>query len=141
MRTPGHDAELAAGFLLTEGIIGRSEDVLHARPLMRKDGCNVINVALAAGMEVDFNRLARHTFASSSCGLCGKASIDAVHQHFPRIESDLLINAGLLAGLPGRLSQPVFERTGGLHAAAVFNRKAHPSWSAKMSAATTRWIK
>jgi FdhD protein len=121
MRTPGHDAELAAGFLLTEGIIGGSEDVLHARPLMRKDGCNVVNVALADGMQVDFDRLARHTFASSSCGLCGKASIDAVHQHFPRIESDLRVDAGLLATLPDRLAQPVFERTGGLHAAAIFD--------------------
>jgi FdhD protein len=117
MRTPGHDAELAAGFLLSEGLIR------GFRPLMRKRGCNVIDVRLPAEAAPDFAALTRHVFASSSCGLCGKTTIESVHQKFPPIETTLAVDAETLAALPERMrhAQDVFDRTGGLHAAAVFD--------------------
>ena len=68
MRTPGHDAELAIGFLLTEGIIRGGQDVLRVEHCDRNDAGNVLNVLLAAEVTVDFERLTRHVFASSSCG-------------------------------------------------------------------------
>src|SRR5579871_5637492 len=73
MRTPGEDAELAAGFCLTEGIIHSADDVLQIQHCDRNDFGNVLNVQLAPMVPVDFERLTRHVFASSSCGLCGKA--------------------------------------------------------------------
>ncbi len=124
MRTPGHDAELAAGFLLSEGMIGRAADVVAVEPCAHDRGGNVVNVVLAPAVRPDFERLTRHVFASSSCGLCGKATIDAVHQTIepinPRI--DVAVDADVLLSLPGKLraSQPTFDRTGGLHGAAVF---------------------
>jgi len=125
MRTPGHDAELAAGFLVTEGLIQRRGDVRKIVPYERNDSGNVMEVFLAPGVSVDFARLTRHVFASSSCGLCGKASIDAVHQHFPKLKSRLKVRASVLLRLPERLrrAQAAFERTGGLHAAAVFDAR------------------
>src|ERR1700685_384505 len=78
MRTPGHDAELAAGFLLTEGIIRGAQDLLRIEHCDRNENGNVLNVLLAPEVSVDFQRLTRHVFASSSCGLCGKATIDSV---------------------------------------------------------------
>lgn len=127
MRTPGHDEELAAGFLLTESIIQHREDVLeiaHCREGEAAQLGNTLNVFLAPNVTVDFARLTRHVFASSSCGLCGKASIEAVQQHFPPVQSDLSISAQTLALLPEKLrkAQPTFEQTGGLHAAALFTR-------------------
>lgn len=124
MRTPGHDAELAAGFLLTEGIVRRPEDIARiAHCRHTKTPGNVLNVALAPEVELDLDQLTRHVFASSSCGLCGKASIDSVHQHFPPVNSDLNLDAAMIASLPARMreAQAAFARTGGLHAAAVFD--------------------
>ena len=124
MRTPGHDAELAAGFLLTEGIIHYRADIIEiAACLEGETPENILNVFLAPAVQVDFAQLTRHVFASSSCGLCGKASIEAVHQHFAPIESKLGISAALLARLPQRMSaaQETFAQTGGLHAAAIFD--------------------
>src|SRR2546421_6607393 len=83
MRTPGHDDELAAGFLLTEGVIARGEDVLAIEPCDRNEAGNLVNVRLAAEVAVDFEKLSRHVFASSSCGLCGKATIEALRATFP----------------------------------------------------------
>ena len=124
MRTPGHDAELAAGFLLTEGMIHRREDVIAVEPCAQDRGGNVVNVALAPSATVDFEALTRHVFASSSCGLCGKATIDAVHQRFDPIESrpPVQVDAQVLLSLPDKLraAQSTFDRTGGLHAAGVF---------------------
>ena len=71
MRTPGHDDELAAGFLVTEGIIRSKTDILKIASSARNTDGNVINVFLAPGIQVDFAQLTRHVFASSSCGLCG----------------------------------------------------------------------
>jgi FdhD protein len=126
MRTPGHDEELAAGFLLTEGLIHRREDLItisHCPVAAAPE--NTLNVFLAPSLKVDMTRLTRHVFASSSCGLCGKASIESVHQHFPPLKSRLRITARILASLPERMrqAQATFDQTGGLHAAAVFDSK------------------
>jgi FdhD protein len=123
MRTPGHDAELAAGFLLTEGIIRGPQDVLRIEHCDRNEEGNVLNVLLAAEVPVDFERLTRHVFASSSCGLCGKATIESVKGQFPPVQSDMRMDGELLASLPQqmRAAQETFNRTGGLHAAALFD--------------------
>ena len=128
MRTPGHDAELAAGFLLTEGLIRDRGDVVainHCPTAAAPD--NTLNVFLAASVPVDLARLTRHVFASSSCGLCGKASIDSVHQHFPPVRSRIRVRAKVLWTLPRRMlkAQEAFASTGGLHAAAVFDLRGN----------------
>jgi len=123
MRTPGQDAELAAGFLLTEGIIRSPQDLLRVEHCARNEFGNILNVLLAPEVPVDFQRLTRHVFASSSCGLCGKATIDSIQGQFPPVQSDVRIDAELLANLPQKMraAQETFDRTGGLHAAALFN--------------------
>jgi FdhD protein len=123
MRTPGHDDELAAGFLFSEGVIGRREQVVSIASHPRNMTRNVIGVFLADGVEVDFKRLERHTFVSSSCGLCGKTSIDAVRRLFAPIRSGVRMDATVLLQLPDtlRAQQTAFARTGGLHAAGVFD--------------------
>ena len=127
MRTPGHDAELAAGFLVTEGLIKRRSDVLKIEPYPRNKDKNVINVFLSPDVKVDFKQLTRHVFASSSCGLCGKATIESVHQHFPKIKSKVSGDAKTILSLPNKLreAQATFDRTGGLHAAAIFDLDGH----------------
>ena len=123
MRTPGHDEELAAGFLLTEGLIRRAADVVRVEPCGRNEDGNLLNVVLAPDVPVDFERLTRHVFASSSCGLCGKATIDAVRGTFPPVESDVVVDAATILKMPEtmRAAQSTFDRTGGLHAAALFD--------------------
>jgi FdhD protein len=124
MRTPGHDAELAAGFLLAEGLLRCSADVLRIEPCLRNEDGNLVNVVLAPDVPFDLGRLTRHVFASSSCGLCGKATIDAVHAAVPPLRGDdnLTIDPATLYRLPAimRAAQDTFTRTGGLHAAALF---------------------
>src|SRR5207249_11834903 len=118
--------ELAAGFLLSEGLVQRPGDIVEIAPCLEGDAPeNTINVFLAPTIKVDFERLTRHVFSASSCGLCGKASIEAVHQHFPPVESKLTVAAKLLAELPDRMkaAQRTFAQTGGLHAAALFEAK------------------
>jgi FdhD protein len=123
MRTPGHDEELAAGFLATEGMIQSRSDVLRIEPCGRNEEGNLVNVQLAPEVSVDFDKLTRHVFASSSCGLCGKATIDAVRGQFPPITSNLVVDAKALLSLPDKMrqTQSTFDRTGGLHAAAIFS--------------------
>lgn len=123
MRTPGHDSELAAGFLLSEGLITKPDQIAKIEPYPRNKGKNVINVFLSADVEVDFKRLTRHVFVSSSCGLCGKASIESVHQHFPKLTSKISASAEVLQELPDKIrsKQDTFDKTGGLHAAAIFD--------------------
>jgi FdhD protein len=123
MRTPGHDDELAAGFLVSEGVITRREQLVSIASHPRNIARNVIGVFLADSVELDFKRFERHTFVSSSCGLCGKTSIEAVRQRFPPIRSRCRIDAALLMQLPDKLRahQTDFARTGGLHAAGVFD--------------------
>jgi FdhD protein len=126
MRTPGNDSELAAGFLLSEGIVRNQSDIVDIAPCLQGGAPqNTLNVFLAPSVEVDLERLSRNVFASSSCGLCGKASIETVHQHFPPVSSPLRISVRNLSKLPAimRAAQASFNRTGGLHAAAVFDAK------------------
>jgi FdhD protein len=129
MRTPGDDLELAAGFLFTEGVIDAGSDLAHlAHARGRKDGrqCNTVEVKLKAGKIFDVERLRRHFFAASSCGICGKASIEAVRVRGIRPpKGELRLDPGLLTSLPIALrpAQALFERTGGLHAAALFDSK------------------
>jgi FdhD protein len=123
MRTPGNDRDLAAGFLFTEGIVHQRSDIVEIAPCLQNDYPeNVLNVFLAPAIDVDFERLTRHVFASSSCGVCGKASIEAVHQNLAPIESETPVTSRTLLDLPQRMraAQRTFDRTGGLHAAAVF---------------------
>jgi FdhD protein len=122
MRTPGHDAELAAGFLLTEGMIASRSDLIGVEPCAHAREGNVVNVVLAPEAKADFEQLTRHVFTSSSCGMCGKATIDSVFQRFEPVRSDVIISAETMLALPDRLrqAQSTFDRTGGLHGVAVF---------------------
>ncbi len=126
MRTPGHDRELVAGFLVTEGLVKRREDVMdmvYCRTDGGKPEENILDVLLAPGAVVDVARLTRHVFTSSSCGICSKASIDAVRMQFPPIGAPLAPRRTVLAGLPEKLraAQAAFAATGGLHASALFD--------------------
>jgi len=134
MRTPGHDFELAAGFLFTEGILHHTSEIREIRwsNLARENGGgnprqlgNSVTVELNPGVEVDLDRLERHFYTSSSCGVCGKASIEAIQmQGCPVLPRNApLVPASVIHHLPETLrrEQPVFERTGGLHAAALFS--------------------
>jgi FdhD protein len=123
MRTPGDDEELAVGFLLSEGLLSGAEQIADVAPIEKDGRCNTVNVELQAGVSIDFERLTRHVFASSSCGLCGKVTIDAVRQQFPPIRSNASVTAATLLQLPerSRQAQTVFHRTGGLHAATLFD--------------------
>lgn len=127
MRTPGHDLELAAGFLFTEGLVDKRAQILE---LVENAGeneanrANAVRATLAPEVTPDFTRMTRHFFAASSCGICGKASIDAVRSRTLAPLSDAFrIDAKALLRMPEALreSQAVFGRTGGLHAAALFN--------------------
>lgn len=124
MRTPGHDEELAAGFLLTEAVIASAVDLLEINqcPVTTGQAGNIVDVLLRRPGTVDFARLTRHVFSASSCGLCGKASIESVQQRFPPLPPPPPPSARLLLALPPRLqsAQSTFQRTGGLHAAALF---------------------
>jgi FdhD protein len=125
MRTPGHDAELAAGFLVSEGVVSRPKDVLEISQCARttESQGNVVDVLLG-GVEMDWERLTRHVFSASSCGLCGKTSLDSVFQRFPAVEQKWAISAELLWSLPAKLraAQQTFSSTGGLHACALFSQ-------------------
>lgn len=132
MRTPGDDFDLAAGFLVSEGVITKTEDLVAMRYCsgVGDDGINEFNVldlTLASGVAPPDNSVARAFFTTSSCGLCGKASIDAVRTRsaFDVRDDPLRLAPSLLVALPDRLraAQKVFEKTGGLHAAALFNGK------------------
>jgi FdhD protein len=111
---------------LTEGLIHKRRDVtLIAHRLGAQERDNVINDFLAPSVKLDLTRLTRHVFASSSCGLCGKASVESVHQHFPPLTSRLIVSKKILLRLPDQMrrAQATFAQTGGLHAAAIFDAK------------------
>jgi FdhD protein len=113
MRTPGHDEELAIGFLLSEG-------VAPVRAALPADlAVNTIEVESPA---FDYARLSRNFYTSSSCGVCGKGALEAVAVAAPRVTSDLSVSGRLVAGLPDKLreAQPTFAATGGLHATGLF---------------------
>lgn len=130
MRTPGHDFDLAAGFLISEGVVAHPGEVAAIRYCagQTEDGentFNVLDVTLARGVAQPDPSLERNFYMTSSCGLCGKASIDAVRtsSHHPVAADDVVVDAELLATFPDRLraGQDVFDKTGGLHAAALFD--------------------
>jgi len=127
MRTPGHDLELAAGFLFTEGIVQRREQIVMLESSTEGDSGkrgNVVQAALTPEALPDFEKMRRHFFAASSCGICGKASIESVRSRcLAPPNPDFRVDPDFLLRLPDALrsSQDVFERTGGLHAAALFN--------------------
>ncbi|MEO8661248.1 MAG: formate dehydrogenase accessory sulfurtransferase FdhD [Bryobacteraceae bacterium] len=119
MRTPGEDRELAAGFLFTEGILRAPSQVAAVLA-----GRNSVRVELQPDVIVDWPSIERHVYTSSSCGVCGKTSIDAVRaQCGATVGEGFRVRAEVIAKLPAllRSSQPAFEATGGLHAAALFN--------------------
>ena len=129
MRTPGDDFDLAAGFLLTEGVLRRAGDLAGIRYCAgaTADGVNTYNVVeavLAAGVAPPDPSMQRNFYTTSSCGLCGKASLDAVRTvaAWPVQDDPVRIDPAVLSGLPDRLraAQRVFDRTGGLHAAGLF---------------------
>ncbi|MET8566041.1 formate dehydrogenase accessory sulfurtransferase FdhD [Streptomyces flaveolus] len=131
MRTPGDDFALAAGFLVSEGVVSRAEDVANIVYCAgaREDGSNtynVVDVRLAPGVPLPDITLERNVYTTSSCGLCGKASLDAVRTttRWPIADTPpVRVTPELLSALPDRLraAQKVFDRTGGLHAAALFS--------------------
>ncbi|WP_414582994.1 formate dehydrogenase accessory sulfurtransferase FdhD [Scytonema sp. PCC 10023] len=129
MRTPGADFELAAGFLYSEGVISCREDIQRMSYCVDKsaDGeqrYNIVNVTLREGLNPDLQPLERHFYTSSACGVCGKASLEALRfQGCPAIVSELLVTAEMIYTLPDKLraDQGVFHATGGLHAAALFD--------------------
>ncbi len=126
MRTPGHDEELALGFLVTERVIGAPADVVSIRHCNELPDPaaedNVIRAILAPRVSVDLESLRRNLYASSSCGICGKATIENALAVAPPLDDDIRFEAGFFYDLPQRLerAQPVFAQTGGLHAAGLF---------------------
>ncbi|HTU33878.1 MAG TPA: formate dehydrogenase accessory sulfurtransferase FdhD [Candidatus Acidoferrum sp.] len=136
MRTPGQDSELAAGFLFTEGLISTSDDILKLTPAEELTGGdprtavrgNSILVELAATASFDPEKMRRNFFAASSCGICGKASIDAIRSRTLRAPNpDFRVDPELLTRVPDsvRAAQAIFGRTGGLHAAALIDQNGN----------------
>jgi FdhD protein len=120
MRTPGHDNELAAGFLISEAIVRDRREITK----ISADGDNRVTVDLAAGVKLNLNSTKRFGTISSSCGLCGKTSIDAIRQNFPAVRStEIRMDVETLLSLPKKLrdAQSDFARTGGIHAAGIFD--------------------
>ncbi|MEM9985058.1 MAG: formate dehydrogenase accessory sulfurtransferase FdhD, partial [Bacteroidota bacterium] len=131
MRTPGQDHELALGFLRTENIIQHRSQVIsikHCQQVSQPESRgNVLNLQLTEDLDVDWSALQRNFYTSSSCGVCGKASLASVRQacDLPRSSTDWSIPTALLYALPDhmRRAQAVFKHTGGLHAAALFDQR------------------
>lgn len=123
MRTPGDDFDLAAGFLFTEGIVQLARHIADIQHCGGQE--NIVKVELATDVPVDFARLQRHFYTSSSCGVCGKTSIEALHANAcPTLpKATWQIAAEVIHDLPAKLraAQAVFDSTGGLHAAALFH--------------------
>lgn len=125
MRTPGHDFELVLGFLFTEGIIHDTGDVaniVYCQDAGRQRQDNIVRVELQPHTIPDWHKLQRHFYSSSSCGVCGKTSIEAVQQQCNPLPYSCTVSASLIGSLPERMRghQRVFAHTGGLHASALF---------------------
>ncbi|MER3428995.1 MAG: formate dehydrogenase accessory sulfurtransferase FdhD [Pyrinomonas sp.] len=127
MRTPGQDFELAAGFLLTEGVITDRqaiERITYCVDPDERQRQNIVNVYLSAEVSFDLTKLTRHVYTSSSCGICGKASLELVRAVCPRRPvGEALFTPEYFLALPAaqRQAQRLFSRTGGLHATALFD--------------------
>lgn len=128
MRTPGHDFELAAGFLHGEGILAAREDVAdisYCTDEGEEQAFNIVNVTLRPGLEFDASRLERNFYTTSSCGVCGKAALESLEvQGCDSVPPGFVVSAEVVCELPNKLraAQAVFEQTGGLHAAGLFDR-------------------
>ncbi len=126
MRTPGDDFELAAGFLYGEGIIAGQQDLVDVSYCTDEDEeqrLNIVNVTLRPGLTFDASRLERNFYTTSSCGICGKAALDALEvQGCAVLPDGPAVLAEMICALPAKLreAQAVFDRTGGLHAAGLF---------------------
>ncbi len=130
MRTPGADFELAAGFLYGEGLIGGGDAITAIRYCTAgEQQYNIVHVVLSPGTPFDPAQLTRNFYQTSSCGVCGKASIEAVMgPACSRVSSELVVSPEVIVSLPEKLraAQAVFERTGGLHAAGLFTPDGEP---------------
>lgn len=124
MRTPGDDEQLATGFLYSEGIIRSAADIAFVKPC---SGDNTVRVELESGVRPDIDKLQRHFYTSSSCGVCGKASLEALHMSGlePLQAGEVTFTQNLLTSIPEKLraAQAMFAATGGLHAAAAFDQQ------------------
>jgi FdhD protein len=131
MRTPGDDFELAAGFLFSEGIVSGPQairDISHCSGMPDEAETNVVNVTLARGTPFDPERFTRNVYTSSSCGICGKASIEMVRAIIPEPpRGEFALDREYFLGLESRMAatQSVFTRTGGLHASALFDTEGN----------------
>ena len=127
MRTPGHDFELSLGFLFTEGIIqsvDQVESIKYCEDVGRQEEKeNVVRLELRPEVQIDFQNLQRNFYTTSSCGVCGKSSLEAVRVQCSPLEADFKIPSSIIHSLPEKLrkAQHVFEYTGGLHGAGLFN--------------------
>ncbi|MDT7573078.1 MAG: FdhD protein [Actinomycetota bacterium] len=126
MRTPGDDLELAAGFLLSEGVLRRPDDVVtlrHCQQVPRDRRENTVTARLAPGATVTATAMSRRFTVTSACGICGVESLEALAARGIEAVRSTPVDAALLLSLPQRLraAQPTFERTGGLHAAGLFS--------------------
>lgn len=127
MRTPGHDYELSVGFLFTEGIIQsfkQVESIKYCEDAGKQEAReNVVRIELKPDVSIDFEKLQRHFYTSSSCGVCGKTSIDSVRVSCQPLADTFKISQHVIHSLPAALrkAQSVFEFTGGLHASALFD--------------------
>lgn len=129
MRTPGDDLNLAAGFLFTEGILNHADQIAKIRhcgiPEKGKDLQNTVVVELNDGVEVDFKRLERNFYTTSSCGVCGKTSIEALQTGVQKLNEgrEVRVGSDVIHRLPAALlaAQETFEKTGGLHASVIFD--------------------
>ncbi len=135
MRTPGHEFELAVGFLYSEGLLPAADVVKHIAfcgpPPPGKPQSNIVRVELDASVELDLVKLQRNFYSTSSCGICGKASLDALNfEGFAKLDpARLRVRAEVVHGMTKKLrdAQSVFDRTGGLHAAGLFDTDGHLS--------------
>ena len=126
MRTPGSDFELAAGFIVTEGIIDSIKQIgtiSYCDQAEEPNLKNVVDVCLSKGIQIDQEKFKRNFYASSSCGICGKASIEAINKNIDKLDQSLVVDGSVLCELPDtmRLQQAIFSQTGSLHAAALFD--------------------
>ncbi|HEX4141271.1 MAG TPA: formate dehydrogenase accessory sulfurtransferase FdhD [Candidatus Methylacidiphilales bacterium] len=134
MRTPGHDRELAAGFLVGEGLLRSLDQIeaVHSRgPRYGEEGFrHSVRVTLRPGVDVDLARLERNFYTTSSCGVCGKTSLEALELNIvhPLPKTEWQVDRATICALPARLreSQAIFDQTGGLHAAGIFTPEGKP---------------
>jgi FdhD protein len=126
MRTPGNDFELVVGFLYSEGLIkhyGDVESMHYCTPRTETEKENIVRVELKPAVVIDFKRVQRNFYTTSSCGICGKSSIETIQQQCEKVIDNYTVSSDVIQLLPERLqrAQTIFEHTGGLHGVAAFN--------------------